>query len=342
MTTPQAQQGLLFILVGPGGGGKNTLINMVLEQVDNLRQLPTATTRVPRPHEIDGVHHQFVSLEDFQRMIAYGELIEYQEVHKNRYYGVPRATVENAIAAGQDLIADIEVLGASIIRSEYPNNAVLIFVTVPGETEEEVLAQLRQRMEDRNETPEEIEKRLKRVRLELPYAATCDYLIINDDMWHAADELRSIIGAENSRRRLLRLRASNNLPHHPIIYVATTIPYYNGEVLCGDSSTRYPKTRMIAGERPHDTALRAIKRKLPVNPSEDDLLRTVPSGNLFVPPISVDNYQKPYALEINFLYVYNMPERIIPPDGWRWVSLQDADLPEPIRLALPMPDAERS
>jgi guanylate kinase len=202
LTDTDKPLGLLFILVGPGGVGKNSMINRVLEGIDNLQQLPTATTRPMRANEQQGREHIFVSLEEFQRMKANKQLLESQEVHPGRFYGIPKTTVESAIASEIDLIADIEIYGAEVLRTHYPENVILIFVT-PRSIED-----LERRMRERGDSQEEIKKRLDRVAIEMPYAPKCDYLIVNEDMDSAAEKLRSIIIAERCRRAILKLRAA--------------------------------------------------------------------------------------------------------------------------------------
>jgi guanylate kinase len=193
----------LFVMVGPGGTGKNTLMNIIKKRHPELKQLATATTRPPRANEAQGREHLFVSLEEFQRMIRDDELLEHQEVTPGKFYGIPRNSIEDQIYDGQHLIADIEVLGAKIVRETYPDDAVMIFVTVPSETPDGKLEVLRQRMLQRLESdPSEadlirIQQRLDRARdLEFPFAEACDYVIINDDITRAVDELDKIITAK--------------------------------------------------------------------------------------------------------------------------------------------------
>lgn len=193
--------GLLFVLIGPPGAGKNALMNEVLKRQARLRQLPTATTRGKRPNEMQGREHLFVSPEEFQRMSDNNELVESQPVHKHMY-GTPRATLENAFAAEVDLIADIDVIGATHLHTAYPDNTVLIFIRPPSV---EVLAQ---RMEERGETAEEIDLRLQRVAMEMEHAPLCDYLITNDDFEDATAMLNGIVLAEFSRRDMNKLRHS--------------------------------------------------------------------------------------------------------------------------------------
>ncbi|QPC81515.1 guanylate kinase [Phototrophicus methaneseepsis] len=202
MVADKDGRGLLFVMVGPGGAGKNTIMSIAIERLDNLSKLITATTRPMRPGEINGVNYQFVDLAQFREMIDRDELLEHQEVTKGKFYGIPRANVDTYLDNGHDLVADIEVLGARILRQTYPSDTVMIFLTVPGNTEEEVLTTLRERMEQRRDNPTVIEERLLRARLlELPFQVECDYVIVNDDIDRTAEELITIIQQERMARR---------------------------------------------------------------------------------------------------------------------------------------------
>lgn len=204
--------GLLFVMVGPAGAGKNAIMNEVLRQLPDLHQLPTATTRPMRDTEEQGREHLFVSEAEFQQMSEGDELIESQMVH-NHLYGTPRATIEKAMRDGRDLIADIEVLGATYLHHAYPQNTVLVFVQPPS------VADLIKRMSIRGETQEEIDTRLKRVEMEMQYAPQCDYLITNyqDQLKESSAILYGIVLAERSRRALQQLRIrSASLQNQPI------------------------------------------------------------------------------------------------------------------------------
>jgi len=189
--------GLLFVLVGPAGAGKNAIMNEVLRQLADLHQLPTATTRPMRDTEQQGREHLFVSEVEFQKM----DLIESQTVH-NHLYGTPRATIENAMHDGRDLIADIEPLGATYLHNAYPHNTVRIFVQPPS------VQDLIKRMSIRGEAQDEIDTRLQRVEMEMQYAPQCDYLITNyqDQLKQSSAILYGIVLAERSRRALEQLR----------------------------------------------------------------------------------------------------------------------------------------
>lgn len=194
MTILQRERGKLFVLIGPGGAGKNALMTYVLTHVEALVQLATATTRPRRDGEQHGRERLFVSPTEFRRMIEAGELLEWQEVTTDRFYGIPRASVDGTLERGIDLIADIDVKGAEVLRQTHPEALVLIFVTVPGDTLDEQLAVLRERMISREEDPDVITERLERAHtIELPFAQHCDYVIVNDDIDEASQELMQII-----------------------------------------------------------------------------------------------------------------------------------------------------
>ncbi len=330
MTIAEERKGLLFVLVGPGGGGKNALMRMIIERLDDIKQLPTATTRAIRSGETQGVEHDFISVEAFQKMIANEELIEWQEVHPGRFYGVPKRTVEKAILAGQDRIADIEVLGATILRQRYPDNTVLIFINVPGDTVEDQLAILRERMEVRGEPEEEIQKRLRRTRMELPYAATCDYLIINDDMDAAAEELYSIIKAERCRRRLVNHRAHMGMPRHRLAYLAQAIPVYGEEVLLCDHAPIYPQVILAQGELPNEAAQRAIQQYY--GDAFEGYIHGTTANRDFITPVGIATQQTAFAHYFTFYYIYRLDHYIPNPPKGRWLPLAEAPLPDIIAL----------
>lgn len=189
-------QGILFILIGPSGAGKNTLMKPVQKYFHDLPQLPTVTTRAPRGGEQEGREHYFVSHEQFQELIQTEALVEYENVHMDDFYGTPHQHLEKAFSQNQDLIADIDCLGADKIRAAYPQNTVLIFVA-PSNLDI-LVERIRQRG---GVTPEELNKRLERARFEMTAAPRCDYLIINDLVEPAIEHLRRIIMAERLRRR---------------------------------------------------------------------------------------------------------------------------------------------
>jgi len=188
------RSGILFILVGPGGVGKNTIMNAVLDHTDNLTQLATYTTRGVRAGETEGKQHHFVTPDAFRALINQDALIEYEEVHPDRFYGTPRDTVEDAFKESHDLIADVDVVGAFRIKNAYPAQTVIVFV------EPIALDVLEARMKERGENAEEIAKRMKRAELELSYRDRADYRIVNDDLEMSIRQLSSIINGERLKR----------------------------------------------------------------------------------------------------------------------------------------------
>ncbi|MFQ3535106.1 MAG: guanylate kinase [Aggregatilineales bacterium] len=199
-STSESLRGLLFVLVGPSGVGKNALIDRVLARLPELRRLPTATTRPPRPNEQEGRDHFFISQERFQQLIAEGAFIEYQEVHSGKLYGMLRHIFCEALREGAYLIADIDIRGATAIRAAFPNNFISIFVLPPS------LQALRERLMQRgNMAADELEERLRRAEEEeMPRAAECDYRVINDQLETCVDEIVGIIGTEIAARAQVR------------------------------------------------------------------------------------------------------------------------------------------
>ena len=198
-------RGKLFILVAPGGAGKNKLMNRALKRIDNFQLLATATTRDPREGERHGREHLFVNKEEFEAMRDQDAFIETTEVTKGRWYGTPKSSVEIPLSHGKNLISDIDVRGASIVKQAYPEDVYLIYIDVPGKTIEDKLDTLRQRMENRDDATTKIDERLNLARdLELPfrdqYRHLIHYVIVNDILEEATDELVSVIEYAMSRQ----------------------------------------------------------------------------------------------------------------------------------------------
>jgi guanylate kinase len=187
--------GLLFLLVGPSGAGKNTLLNRVLEQITDCAQMPTATTRASRLGEIEGQHHFFLTDDRFDQLAAQNAFVEWQFVHSRRY-GTLKSTVEGGFRDGICYIADVEVLGAELLKKQYPDNVILIFITPSS------LADLEQRIKARGAiTAEEMRERLQRAQIELPFQSKCDYVVINDDLEVATKELIKIISEKRQQAK---------------------------------------------------------------------------------------------------------------------------------------------
>ena len=183
----------MFIVSGPSGAGKGTLVRELLKRDSSIWLSVSATTRAPRPGEVEGVHYVFLGDEEFERIIGEGGFLEWAEVHGNRY-GTLRAPVEDRTRAGQTVVLEIDPQGAEQVKRALPS-AVLVFIAPP------TFADLRRRLEHRgSETADQIERRLHRAVAELEIAGTYDYVVINDDVARATDELACIIESHTHPR----------------------------------------------------------------------------------------------------------------------------------------------
>jgi guanylate kinase len=187
--------GMLLVLSGPAGVGKDTVWKAASRSLSSFEKALTCTTRPRRDHETEGVHYHFVSNEDFDALIRNDELLEWAEVHGNRY-GVPASSVLNRLNGGQDVVCVIDVQGACRIRALFPN-ALLVFLKPPGESHEV----LRERIEQRGGVTEaEVALRLKTALWELTQTEIYDYEIVNANVEETARELCEIIAREKSER----------------------------------------------------------------------------------------------------------------------------------------------
>ena len=185
-------KGRSFIISGPSGVGKSTVLKGLMEKRKNLYFSVSATTRQPRPGEEDGVHYHFLTMDTFREWIAQDEFLEHAEFVGN-CYGTPTKYVYEAMDRGQDVILDIEVQGAMQVAEKMPE-VVRIFVAPPSWSE------LERRLTARGtDTPEKIQGRLARAKEEVKLAGTYDYFVINDSVEHAVSELDAIMTAEHCK-----------------------------------------------------------------------------------------------------------------------------------------------
>ena len=182
------KKGLLLVVSGPSGVGKGTLMKLLLEKNPNLRLSVSATTRSPRPGEVDGESYFFLTRPQFDALIAEDGFLEYA-IYGDNCYGTPKKMVEDARAVGQDVILEIEVQGAMQIREKCPD-AVLIFILPPSYEE------LKTRLIGRHTEPTEVvERRLATAKRELLRAGEYDYAVVNDQLETAAEQLLAVIEA---------------------------------------------------------------------------------------------------------------------------------------------------
>ncbi|RNB79293.1 guanylate kinase [Brevibacillus panacihumi] len=188
-----SDRGLLLILSGPAGVGKGTVCKALRERMPDLVYSVSATTRQPRPGEVEGVNYFFKSKEEFRRMIEQDELLEWAEYVGN-YYGTPRAFVDSMLASGRDVILEIEVQGALQVKEKFPQGTFL-FLAPPD------LEVLENRIIGRGtESEETIRKRMEVARAEIELMDHYDYVVVNDEIEWACDRIQAIITAEHLKR----------------------------------------------------------------------------------------------------------------------------------------------
>lgn len=184
----EQERGRLIVISGPSGVGKGTLLARYLERHPKTRVSVSATTRSPRPGEIDGVHYTYITCEEFLKKISSGGMLEWAQ-YNNHYYGTPREPVEAALAGGTDVVLEIEVQGALNVRRSFPG-AVLVFVMPPD------FETLRSRLVGRGtEDAQTVRNRLRTAVDEMNQAGEYDFILVNDDLESAADALERALAA---------------------------------------------------------------------------------------------------------------------------------------------------
>jgi guanylate kinase len=179
--------GKVFVITGPSGVGKGTLIERLLERIPELELSTSATTREPRTGELDGRDYHFLSPEEFRRRLEAGEFLEHASYSGN-YYGTLRSEVEQRVERCHSVVLEIEVQGARQVRDALGDEAVLIFIAPPDE------AVLRERLETRGtDSQEAIEQRLRTAEVELAARSEFPLEVVNDDLQKAASELEALV-----------------------------------------------------------------------------------------------------------------------------------------------------
>lgn len=186
--------GTIFIISAPSGTGKTTLIDRVKARFPDIAFPVTMTTRPMRPGECDGVDYHFVDRERFMAHVAAGDLVEWTTVY-DRLYGVPRSELEIPLAAGRDVLFDIDTKGRETVVGKYPG-AVSIFIAPPS------IEELERRLKKRGQNEgKDLENRLAEAAREIARASRYDHVILNDDIERAYAELSGILAKEQSKRR---------------------------------------------------------------------------------------------------------------------------------------------
>ncbi len=199
----ETSRGFLIVLSGPSGCGKGTVVSRLLAERDDTVLSVSVTTRTPRAGDVDGVHYFFRTREQVEQMIREDELLEYAQ-YNNNYYGTPKAAVEAQLAAGRNVILEIEVQGAEKVMERWGEAYVSLFLAAPS------LAELETRLRGRGtEKEEEIQNRLTAAHEELQHIGSYEYLVVNDEVELAVKRINAIIEAEKLRlvRNTSRLEA---------------------------------------------------------------------------------------------------------------------------------------
>lgn len=179
------KQGKVIIFSAPSGSGKSTIINWLMQEHEelNLRFSISCTSRKPRGTEQNGVEYFFVTPEEFRQRIANDEFLEYEEVYADRFYGTLKAQVEKQLAAGENVVLDVDVKGGCNIKKIYGEKALSVFIQPPS------VEALRQRLNGRGtDAPEVIEDRIRRAEFELSFAPKFDLVVVNDNLETAKQE----------------------------------------------------------------------------------------------------------------------------------------------------------
>ena len=190
------KRGLLIVVSGASGTGKGTVCKKILSDLPEVAYSISATTRAPRPGEVDGKEYYFLSVAEFKSWIADGKFLEHAEVYGN-FYGTPLNKIEERLNRGEDILLEIDVQGALNVKRKCPEG-VYIFLLPPS------LEELKRRIEGRGtETPESLNRRMKNALAEINVGLEYDYVVVNDSIENAAEKIKAILTAE-------RLKVSRN------------------------------------------------------------------------------------------------------------------------------------
>ena len=187
-------RGTLLIFSGPSGVGKGTIVKELRRRSDKIRLSVSATTRAPRPEDVEGVTYYFKTMEEFEAMIDRDEFLEYA-VYTGNCYGTPAGPVDELLEAGYDVVMEIEVQGALQVMERRPD-AVSVFIAAPS------FAELERRLKGRGDTSgADLEHRLQTARIEYTLAPKYDYIVVNDRVERCADEVMAILAADKCRAK---------------------------------------------------------------------------------------------------------------------------------------------
>jgi guanylate kinase len=188
------RRGLMLVLSSPSGAGKSTLAKKIIESDPGIKMSVSATTRLPRPGEVDGKDYFFVNAMEFENMVGTGAFLEHARVFGHRY-GTPKQPVMDAMAAGRDVLFDIDWQGTQQLAQKVPHDLVRVFILPPSR------AELERRLHGRAaDTPEVLAERMARANDEISHWAEYEYVVVNDDIDAAHAKIMAILLAERQKR----------------------------------------------------------------------------------------------------------------------------------------------
>lgn len=195
-----ARRGVMLVLASPSGAGKSSITRTLFGQDPNIKLSVSVTTRARRTDEVEGKHYYFIDVPEFERLKENGELLEWAKVHDN-FYGTPRAHVEEQLAAGNDILFDIDYQGTLQLYEQCRDDMVTVFILPPS------IRELRSRLDRRaQDSKDTIARRLKNARIEMEHYREYDYVIVNEDLEVSTQRVRSILAAARlERKRLTQL-----------------------------------------------------------------------------------------------------------------------------------------
>ena len=195
MSKTPSEKGFAIILSSPSGGGKSSLAKALIAMDSKLIMSISATTRKPRPNDIEGINYFFKSRDDFMKMVNNGELLEYSEIYDN-LYGIPREFIELQINQANNVLFDIDSQGAYKLKNILSNSVISIFILPPS------LQELRNRLVSRNQDDQkEIDRRMNLAAIEIAEAKNYDYVVINDDFSKTVNQIYNLITKEMTKKR---------------------------------------------------------------------------------------------------------------------------------------------
>ena len=195
MSKKPSKKGFAIILSSPSGGGKSSLAKALISMNSKLIMSISATTRKPRPNDIEGINYFFKSRDEFMKMVNNGELLEYSEIYDN-LYGIPREFIELQFNQANNVLFDIDSQGAYKLKNILSNSVISIFILPPS------LQELRNRLVSRNQDDQkEIDRRMNLAAIEIAEAKNYDYVVINDDFSKTVNQIYNLITKEMTKRR---------------------------------------------------------------------------------------------------------------------------------------------